>query len=330
MNGIRIRRSARLLVYMIATGIVLLVSGCSSEPTPSGPLRVGVLIWPPYEMAYLAKELGYYDRGNIELVGFRAPGETLRAYNSGAVDCVALTTNYVLQLAARDPSQRIVQIINVSNGADVLLARPAIESLEQLRGKRIGIERSALGAYILQRILDKSELVKGDIEIVSVEISEGPSYYGDGRVDALVTYEPFRTEILRQGAHELFSSRELPNEIMDVLIARESIIESRAEDVGVLVKGWIKAIETYQGSPEAYAAELAKREGLTPEEFIATFEDITLTGATFNQEMLVERPALMVTKLEEEADVLRRADFLTAEFDFPSLLHGHFVEVRGE
>jgi len=311
-------RGKRALVLIFLSA---LLSACT-QPDPA-PLRVGILVWPGYEMAFLARDRGFYEGHPIELVEFHSPALSLDAYNNRSIDLMALTTHYALQLAARDPSQRIILLTNISHGADVLLARPEIGAISELAGLRIGVERSALGAYMLQRILETASLAPSDIQIVSVDVSDGPEYYERDLVDAIVTYEPYRTAIGSLGARELFSSREMPDEIMDVLITREAIIESHDTALAALIDGWLRAVDLFQTSPREFAPPLARREGLSMEEFLKTFDDVLLADRAANKKWL--RAGAMAERLEFTAAVLRRAEFLDAELDYPSLLDGRFI-----
>lgn len=303
--------------------ILIWLPGCF-RPEPE-PLRVGLLVWPAYEMGFLARDLGYYDGHAIELVEFHSPAITMRAYDTGAVDVVAMTTHYMLQFGARDRGQRAVLVTNVSTGADAVLARPPIARLSDLAGRRIGVERSVQRAYMLHRALEEGGLVQDDIEIVSVDVADGPDYYSRGLVDAVVTYEPYRTQIKKLGARELLSSRDMPNEIMDVLFTHEAVIADRKAELAALVDGWFKAVDAFESNPQLYARDLAAREGLSPEEFMSTFDHISLVDREGNKRLMGPDVEEMKQMLESVAAVLQRTGFLDTDLDYESMLEPQFV-----
>lgn len=66
----------------------VLAAGCGQRA--EHPLRIGLLVWPAYEVPYLARHLGYYDGLDVQLVEFQSPAEALRAYRSEGIDAVAV------------------------------------------------------------------------------------------------------------------------------------------------------------------------------------------------------------------------------------------------
>ncbi|MFN2348575.1 MAG: ABC transporter substrate-binding protein, partial [Thioalkalivibrio sp.] len=182
-------------------------------PPPPDPLRIAAGPFPGYEPIYLARDLGLVDRDKIRLVEYAPGSQTLRAYRNGVVDGAALTADEVLLLAQEGYSPRIIAVLDQSNGIDVVMAHPEIVALSDLRGRRIGVENTALGAYFLSRVLYFAGLKRGEVELVTVELAEHTRAYNQGRVDALITFAPQRELLQAAGAHQLFDSSLIPGEI---------------------------------------------------------------------------------------------------------------------
>ena len=98
-----------------------------------------------------------------------------------------------------------------------MLARPELKELKDIKGRRVGVESGALGAYVLARALQIAGLNRTDISVVSIPVPEQEQAFQGRRVDAVVTMEPNRTRLLAQGARQLFDSSQIPGEIVDVL-----------------------------------------------------------------------------------------------------------------
>jgi len=76
----------------------------------------------------------------------------------------------------------------------------------------------------------------------------------EGRVDAVVTFEPARTMLVKKGAAVLFDSSSMPGEVVDVLIVRKGYLSGSREKVRGLLRGWFKALEHMEKEPvDAYA-----------------------------------------------------------------------------
>ncbi|MCB9563744.1 MAG: ABC transporter substrate-binding protein [Kofleriaceae bacterium] len=269
-------------------------AGCGDRPAP--PLRIGLSVWPPYEMPFLARELGYLPDLDLDLVDMRTPDGVMRAYRNGMIDGVALTAEYAVDFATFGGDDRIILAIDVSNGADALVARADVPDLAALRGKRIGAENEALGLHVLTRALATAGLTRADVTIVPIDLASQRAAFEAGEVDAVVTYEPTRTQLLRTGAHELFSSRQMPDEIVDVLVMRQAVLDQRPAAVRALIDGWLRAVDYARAHPADAARRMAAREGMTPEEVAASFDGVVLLDRAANLRLLGgPAPALVPT-----------------------------------
>ena len=89
--------------------------------------------------------------------------------------------------------------MNISAGADVIIARPPLAQVSDLRGRRVGVEQTAVGAYMLQGALQQAGLKVGEVTVVPLPIDEHVAAWRSGSVDALVTFDPARHVLLHEG-----------------------------------------------------------------------------------------------------------------------------------
>lgn len=300
-----------------------LAAACG-RPAPE-PVRLGVLIFPPYELFYLAADAGLLPHETARLVSYRSPAEIARAYESGIIDAMTTTLEYGLSLVRDGDGHRVVLVLDVSDGADALVARPEIAALGDLRGRRVGAESGELGSYVLQRALDRGGLRHDEIEIVPVDYADQQVAFESGRVDAVVTYDPVRARLVGAGARELFTSREIPGEIVDVLIVRRELLESRRDDLRAIVGAWFAARDRFVADPAAAAARMAPREGLAAAEFLATFAGVRLPDATENEEMLGGREGALVDSVRRRVDRLVAAGIVDRLPDLETLFDASLV-----
>lgn len=261
-----------------------LIVGCVAAPEPV--LRVGLNVWPGYEPVFLARELGYFHDSEIRLVEYGSASQVMRAFRNGAIEGAALTLDEVLLLAHDGHRLRVVAVLDLSAGGDVVVARPEIAGLRELRGRRIGVESTALGAYVLVRALQSAELARADVEIVPIEANRHIEAYDQGDVDALVTFEPMRSKLLERGARTLFDSTEIPGEIIDVLVVREDFLKRYPEPVTRLVSGWSRAVDYAEAAPLKAARYMAPRENLSPEAFLQAMAGLEIPSLEDNLRML--------------------------------------------
>jgi NitT/TauT family transport system substrate-binding protein len=101
-----------------------------------------------------------------------------------------------------------------------------------------------------------------------------------------VTFEPVRTRLLAAGARELFSSRQIPGEVVDVLVVHEEVLKRHRERFEQLVAGWFRALDYMAREPALAAAFTAKRLKVTPEEVVASYQGLELADASSNARLL--------------------------------------------
>lgn len=315
-------RAHSSLRFALLLGAGALSAGCAGPPEP--PLRVGLLLWPPYSLFVVAQDQGYIGP-DVELVDLRSPADAMRAYRNGAIDLLPLTLEFGLTALAEDSTQRVVLVIDVSMGGDAILARPDIASLADLSGRRVGIEASPLGTYLLLRALERTSLSMAELEIVPVDVADHVEAYRSGRVDAVVTYEPARTRVLGLGARELFTSREIPGEIVDVLLVPEPLAMRREAEVREIVAGWLRARDRYIAAPDSVAAGMAAREGLTPAELRRALDGVGLPGLAENAAILSGRDSLVLQGWRRHAAFMHEQGLLSRPVDPVRLLTDRFL-----
>ena len=232
----------KMMMTLILLSSALFFSACDNRSHPL--LKVGISPWPGYEPLALAAEKNFYDNAHIRIVRFATPTESYRALRDGIIDVAAFTADEVFHYAEVRDSPRIFLILDISNGADAIVGKKNIKTLNDLKGKRLGVEGSALGDYVINRSLDFTQGLKlSEITLKHVEINEQERAFKNDEIDAAVTYEPSKSLLINAGAHVLFDSSKIPYEIVDVLVTNHSTMVERSDELIVLAKGWFKTLE---------------------------------------------------------------------------------------
>lgn len=309
------------LVFVLTFGL----SACT--PAPPEPLRIAAGPFPGYEPLYLARELGLLDENRVRLVEYAPGSQSLRAYRNGVVDGAALTADEVLLLAREGYNPRIVAVLDYSNGIDVVMARPEIVSLADLRGRRIGVENTALGAYFLSRVLHFAGLTKEDVELVPTELSEHSRAYGDGRVDAVITFAPQREVLSTLGAHQLFDSSLIPGEIVDLLVVRKRALDDQGESVAHLLTGLFGALEHLKRDPASSVQRMAPRVSMTDMEFSRALDELELPDLNQNRRLLQGHPPPLELTLTEIMEIMIREGLLDGPVEVSGLIRGEMLNM---
>jgi len=267
--------------------MALSATGCL-EPVEER-LRIGVNAWPPFDLLYLAREKGFLrDAGvEVDLVDFSSYTGILRSYHQGHIDAFFATLNEALIVDNFQEPLAVVLVADYSYGGDALVVSDGIAKLQDLRGRKVAYEESALGSYVLERALSLGGLEEKDVTALNRLPEEGEWAFKGGNVDAVITYQPALGRLLRlPGARVLFSSRDLPGEIVDVLVVRRSLLEDRGDEIRGVLRGWFRAVELLQQSPGEAAPSMAARERMSDEELLASLEGAHIPDLEENRRLL--------------------------------------------
>jgi len=315
MSTLRTYMAFTVLMFLSAVSL----SACSDN-TPEKPIRIGTNVWPGYEPLYLARDIGLYDKSKVQLVEYPSASGVIRALKSRSIEAAALTLDEVLILLQHKIPVRVVLVMDISVGGDVIIAKPNIKTFHDLAGKRVGVEGSALGAYVLSRALEINGMDVEDISIIQLEADEHERSYTSAKIDAVVTFEPTRTVLINAGGHEVFTSREIPDEVVDVLVIHEDAIAASPKNVRHITQGWFSALKRLETDPQVSAAIIAQRLGVTADEALASFDGMQLPNVVENKSLLGgENPKLRTVALKL-AKTMRKRELLDGDIAIDSLL----------
>ncbi|GAB1262882.1 ABC transporter substrate-binding protein [Aurantivibrio plasticivorans] len=297
------------LLCLSFTIVSCLLLGCGKPPQET--FKIAINPWPGYEFLHLAEHLGYFEVEDlpVELVPFGSLSDAQRAYIHGRVDGLASTIIEAVQSQALGGRPlKIVLVPDFSNGGDVIVASNLIDSMDSIEGVRVGCEIGSLGIYLLSRALEESGLSLDDIELVNVEQSNGARAMDNGDIDVFVTYPPISLEILKQPNRTIiFSSAEIPYEIVDTVAVAHDVLEKHPTFVSKLRNVWRKALEYTEKNPEQAYAIMAQREGITSEEFQEALGDLKIIGYE-EQIDIFSKPGELDQQAKSVCEVLNRVD----------------------
>jgi len=282
-----------MLKILFIASLFLSLLGCDSQPT--APLKVAAHIWPGYEFMFLAQQEKWLDPQQVNLIQTHSATESLQALKEGKIDAAALTLDEVLRARADGIDLTVILIFNISAGADMLLAKPEFTTIQQLKGKRIGLEQGALGAIMLAKLLQQNNLTYDDIQQIPININQAYAAWQNNEVDALITYEPLASQLLANHAHKLFDSRDIPNTIIDVLAIRTKNINHHQPAIRHLIAQHFKAFNHFHNNIQDASYRMATHLQLAPEKVLTQYKGLLLANINYNKQ-LMQNPASSLLK----------------------------------
>ncbi|HEY2817213.1 MAG TPA: ABC transporter substrate-binding protein [Casimicrobiaceae bacterium] len=315
MNGFL--RIGWLLRALACIALLLPLFGCGK---PETALRIGTNVWIGSEPLYLARELGRFDPSAVQLVEYPSASEVMRAYRNQAIDGMVISLDELFGLAVEGFQPRIILVVDVSHGADVVVGRPGMRTMRDLKGKSVAVESSALGAFVLSRALALNGMQASDVNVVHLESNEQPDAFAKGTVDGAVTFDPYRMQFLRSGATTLFDSTQIPGEIVDLLAVRATAFEKQPHAIRDLLAGWFDAIDYMKSNPKDAARRMGIRQQTTGDQFLEAQQGLHIPSRDENLAMLGgAAPALAVTG-RKLMTLMVDAKLLRSDVDIESVL----------
>ncbi|MBW8185653.1 ABC transporter substrate-binding protein [Shewanella nanhaiensis] len=308
-----------MLRFTASLFISLLLVACSPQPVTK-TITIAINPWPGYELLYLAENKGFFKQVglDIKLSQTATLSDAQRAYISGRVDGFASTIVEAVQAQefGGDPL-KIVLLADYSNGGDLIVSHEDFKTLKQLEGRKVGCEVSSLGIYILARALAVYDMSLDDVEIVNMEQGNALQALNSNQIDAMVTYPPYSFEILNstsQKNHKVFTTSEIPNEILDTVSFSQKVIKANPDLVFKLQQAWQLAYDYLEQHPDDAIELMAEREQISVDEFSQALADIYLLNNVDQEKLLKENKKL--TKLAQSVcDTLNKVGAFDSSCD---------------
>lgn len=307
-----------------ATTFIVLFSMLQSCSSAKEPLITASHVWPGYEFMFLADQLGWLDHEKVTLVDTYSASESLGLIKAGEVDAAALTLDEVIRARSEGVELSIVAVFDISAGADQVISRTEFSSLSDIKGKRIGVETSALGAVVLSQVLEVAGLTREDVSIVELTIDDQEQAWLDGRVDCVITYEPVARKLLTAGGVKVFDSRSMPEMILDVLAVRKEALHKQTQ-IQHLTEAHFKALHHFESQREDALYRMAPRLGVEPDQVPFLYEGLLLPNPLHNQRLMNGTPSKLESVGEKIINVMWQSNLIESQVNVDNLVDPSFV-----
>ena len=249
--------------------LLLALAACGQAPQP--PLALGMNARLGFDPLALARDQGLLDAERVKVVELSSSAEVQRAFSNGLLDAAALTLDESLRLAEAGADLQIVALLDHSLGSDVVLARPGIYTAAELRGATVAVEADSVGALVLQRMLDRAGLTRNEVRVLDLETHAHLAALREGRVSAAVSHGPIAGRLQAAGYRPVFSSREIPGEVIGVLAVRRAVLRERPAEVDALLRGWSEGLVALSADPAGAADSLSRGSEIPARDYAAAF-----------------------------------------------------------
>lgn len=244
----------------------------SAQKKTGAPLKIAYSDWPGWVAWDIGVQKGWFkDEGvDVDFKWFEYM-PSMEAFSAGKVDAVAVTNGDALVTGSSGSPSIGILINDFSNGNDMIVAKPGIKTMADLKGKKIGVEVGLVDHLLLMYALESARMTDKDVKLVNMPTDQTPQALKSGQVDAIAAWQPNSGAALREvpGSTPIFTSSNVPGLIYDVLAVNPKSLRERHDDWMKVAKVWFKIagfVKDEKNVDEA-AKIMSARVSLTPDAY---------------------------------------------------------------
>jgi taurine transport system substrate-binding protein len=268
----------KLKALMAATAVATLaLAGCSvdhsgqdaSKPT----IRIGYQTFPSGDLIvknnkWLEQALPDY---NIKWTKFDSGADVNTAFIAKELDFGALGSSPVARglSAPLNIPYKVAFVLDVAGDNEALVVRngSGINTIAELKGKRIGTPFASTAHYSLLAALAQNGLSASDVQLVDLQPQAILAAWDRGDIDAAYTWLPTLDD-LRKTGKDLITSRQLAKDgkpTLDLSAVSDDFAQAHPDVVNTWRQQEARALTTIKDDPDAAAKAIAAEIGLAPE-----------------------------------------------------------------
>ncbi|MEA5469487.1 ABC transporter substrate-binding protein [Spirulina sp. 06S082] len=325
MSPMKYSRIPHRLIFSAIAFLTCFFVACNTSPQQ--PLKIGLTSWTGYEPLYLARDLGYFNDAPLEIIEYSGIAEMRRAFDNGEIHVLSSTLDSALLRAERNNDLRLWLLLDTSNGGDALVGQSEVKSIQDLKDRTVGLTPEALSLLVFTRALQSVDLPLDAVKQVSLDGIEPETAFEDKEIDAIITYDPLLSKLLQQGANLLFDTRQMPGEVVDVLLSYQETQDKFPQKLQTLAEGWFKALQYIQKNPDDAVQRMADRQGISQEEFTQSLKGLRLMDLEKNKVLLSGQDMELHEGAKRLTTFLIEQESLKQKVDLDNLFDDRFVKV---
>lgn len=210
--------------------------------------------------AIAADSQGYFEEelegfnAEVELVNFASGPSVASAEATGDIDFGQMGDQPAIAAVAAGYEVTAVSLQSVSTEYNQLyaLADSGIESLEDLKGKKIGVEIGSVKEFQFLKALEIANISKDDVEIVNS--SDTVSLLNGGEIDAAMSNIGTVQQLIDDGTVKVIADGDDTGILSTIwIVARNAFIEEHPEETVAILRAYERADKYIAENEEKFA-----------------------------------------------------------------------------
>jgi taurine transport system substrate-binding protein len=265
-------------LFAAVAAATLVLAGCSvdrsGEQAGKPTIRIGYQSFPSGDLIvknsrWLEETLPNY---NIKWTKFDSGADVNTAFIAKELDFGALGSSPVARglSAPLNIPYKVAFVLDVAGDNEALVARngSGINTIAELKGKRIGTPFASTAHYSLLAALSQNGLSTNDVQLVDLQPQAILAAFDRGDIDAAYSWLPTLDQ-LRKNGKDLITSRQLAKDgkpTLDLGAVSDEFAKAHPDVVDTWRQQEARALKLIHDDPAAAAKAIAAEIGLSPDE----------------------------------------------------------------
>jgi NitT/TauT family transport system substrate-binding protein len=292
-TNMNVNRLGKTMKLWMLGALVSIAALCTVPANAAQPLTIGYSDWPGWVAWQVAIDKGWLKEAGVDVkFEWFDYSASMDAFAAGKIDAVTMTNGDTLVTGSGGGKGIMILLTDYSNGNDMIVAKPGIKSLGDLKGKKVAVEPGLVEHLLLLNGLKKLGLKESDVILVNAKTNEMPQMLASADIAAVGAWQPISGQAMTgvPGSKAIYTSADEPGLIYDVLTVNPASVKARHADWQKVVKVWdhvVKYIEDPKTQADAVKI-MSARVGLTPEAYLPLLKGTKLLSLSEGKKIMVK------------------------------------------
>ena len=262
------------------------------------PIKLGITLWVPNFLAYIAQEKGYFKKNNVEvnMTLLQNYGNVVNNYSNGEFDGIFTVYSDAIIQHSTGIDTKVVYNVDSSFKADAIVGKG--NNLSDVKGKKIGVDGiNSFSHFFVLKSLENAGLEEGDVQFVNVPAQNTSQALQKDQIYAGHTYAPFLSDALKKGYKILSTGATIPGIITNVMAFHSSIVEQRPQDIQNIIRSMDEAKADYDKNKDQDIAIMSLKSGLSKAAIIEGMENAKIFDLNYNHQTSMNKNSNQTSSL---------------------------------
>jgi NitT/TauT family transport system substrate-binding protein len=255
----------KLILFVAIISILMACSPLQMPEQQKEPIRVEFAHWWGDYTLIIAKEKGFFEKHGVDVepLYYDTLSDTYPDLAAGQIDGALIAMGDIININ-HNMDMKVVAVSD-DGGADSIVANPDINSIEDLKGKTVGVLTGSQYELMVVQMLRSASMSTDDVNVVKVDPEDTVSALNSNQVQAMYTWEPFLSDAISNGNKVLFPAEKM-RLFPDTIVFRKSLVDERPDDIRAFLRAWFEAVDYRLQNPEETRTIVAEYLGIDLEE----------------------------------------------------------------